>query len=720
MSVKVIDTLKPKNNGTFPVAEAVDIKVTDNLRLDAAYSDIAATIDGYVTPQKFGAVGDGITDDTSAFQSAIASWSKIFIPKGEYKITSRLSIPSGMVITGDGIGTVIKSYDDDGTFLVGDNVIIEKFRVSVENISTAGNVFEISEDSLADCELIVPALNTIINAIDVVWNAEDCTNCAVFSLSCEATFGTHNLTGYYAVRITNCASLSTADKNVGYFVRMYARNGKWITGCEVENCNVYGCRWTYLSGYSDEVSDLSDTATKGCDGLLLNRIQHQCTSNARGLCYIRNGESVNIKNCIPWDWSICSEDAFKNNPFVMPESRYRRSNSVQSKPIEISPMPSSNQFLMLKTDGTFKKLTSTDAYLVFQATGKTELFLPDVAKPMQLGNGENNYAWLYFNGKITTDSYVIKFRLIIDGITSDVTVHMGDSPFDHENIAPYIICDNIPSGVSFVYRCDSYDEFFLYIKKNSGNFTAKDVAISYTIASTGRSYSGISGMSNKIGTINTFNYTADSIYLSEAPSGTTTITDVKTINQDSGYLNLGDGNNNSTWLYFSGKINTDFYVIKMRLVINGETTDISVFMGENPFDHENVAPYIIADRIPSNITFRYRTNQYDEFYLYAYNTGGNFTRKDYAIIDDIAALETSKNKIGTVNVFRFAESQRFESGIPYSTQQITDISQKNEGGNTEKRPTASLQVGEMYFDTTLGKPIFWSGTKWVDSSGTDV
>ena len=36
MPVYVIGTLKPKNNGKFPVAEAVDIKVTDDLRLDEA------------------------------------------------------------------------------------------------------------------------------------------------------------------------------------------------------------------------------------------------------------------------------------------------------------------------------------------------------------------------------------------------------------------------------------------------------------------------------------------------------------------------------------------------------------------------------------------------------------------------------------------------------------------------------------------------------------
>ncbi|MBP5433488.1 hypothetical protein [Ruminococcus sp.] len=41
MAVTVIDTIKPKNNGTFPVVEAVDVKVSDSKRLDTALNDKA-------------------------------------------------------------------------------------------------------------------------------------------------------------------------------------------------------------------------------------------------------------------------------------------------------------------------------------------------------------------------------------------------------------------------------------------------------------------------------------------------------------------------------------------------------------------------------------------------------------------------------------------------------------------------------------------------------
>ena len=36
----------------------------------------------------------------------------------------------------------------------------------------------------------------------------------------------------------------------------------------------------------------------------------------------------------------------------------------------------------------------------------------------------------------------------------------------------------------------------------------------------------------------------------------------------------------------------------------------------------------------------------------------------------------------------------------------------------KKRPTDGLQVGQQFFDVNLGKPIWWSGKQWVDSTGT--
>ena len=47
----------------------------------------------------------------------------------------------------------------------------------------------------------------------------------------------------------------------------------------------------------------------------------------------------------------------------------------------------------------------------------------------------------------------------------------------------------------------------------------------------------------------------------------------------------------------------------------------------------------------------------------------------------------------------------------------------NNGGNTGSRPSLTnhwRDIGTMYFDTSLNKPIWWNGTKWVDSTGAGV
>jgi len=43
-----------------------------------------------------------------------------------------------------------------------------------------------------------------------------------------------------------------------------------------------------------------------------------------------------------------------------------------------------------------------------------------------------------------------------------------------------------------------------------------------------------------------------------------------------------------------------------------------------------------------------------------------------------------------------------------------------EYGLTADRPTLGLQIGQFYFDTTLGYPIWWNGTVWKNASGTTV
>jgi hypothetical protein len=53
---------------------------------------------------------------------------------------------------------------------------------------------------------------------------------------------------------------------------------------------------------------------------------------------------------------------------------------------------------------------------------------------------------------------------------------------------------------------------------------------------------------------------------------------------------------------------------------------------------------------------------------------------------------------------------------------VTNVSQDGIGtGTTANRPTARLFAGKVYFDTTLGKPVFFkTGSTWVDATGATV
>ena len=43
-----------------------------------------------------------------------------------------------------------------------------------------------------------------------------------------------------------------------------------------------------------------------------------------------------------------------------------------------------------------------------------------------------------------------------------------------------------------------------------------------------------------------------------------------------------------------------------------------------------------------------------------------------------------------------------------------------DSNTTTNRPADSLLIGQVFFDTTLGLPIWWTGSKWVNASGTAV
>lgn len=69
-------------------------KLQDGAVTEAKFSDALKlkTVNGYVTPQMYGAKADNTTDDTTAIQSAVNSGQAVFFPKGTYLISGSIEL----------------------------------------------------------------------------------------------------------------------------------------------------------------------------------------------------------------------------------------------------------------------------------------------------------------------------------------------------------------------------------------------------------------------------------------------------------------------------------------------------------------------------------------------------------------------------------------------------------------------------------------------------
>jgi hypothetical protein len=70
----------------------------------------AAFISPVVSVKAYGAVGDGVTDDTAAIQAAVNAEEGVFFPTGTYKVSSAINIPANRLLSGEGASSVISYF----------------------------------------------------------------------------------------------------------------------------------------------------------------------------------------------------------------------------------------------------------------------------------------------------------------------------------------------------------------------------------------------------------------------------------------------------------------------------------------------------------------------------------------------------------------------------------------------------------------------------------
>lgn len=129
-----------------------------------------------VNVKDFGAVGNGVADDTGAINAAVQSGAKkVHMPAGTYKILGTINVPSGVSLTGDGITatvldgsmTTLASLTGGRHIKVG-NATLTQLPALSSNVAKGDTTITFSSaPSLAAGDVIV-----IFNPTDSSWNAD--------------------------------------------------------------------------------------------------------------------------------------------------------------------------------------------------------------------------------------------------------------------------------------------------------------------------------------------------------------------------------------------------------------------------------------------------------------------------------------------------------------------------------------------------------------------
>ena len=128
------------------------------------------TPNGYITPQMFGAIGDGVANDTISIQNALNSGKPVYIPSGKY-LVSGITIPNKGVVFGNGRSTIIQGDGTNHTIIIpSSSSFCELTSLTVYGTegNTLYNAVEISDKNSEDADVVYDASH-IINDVTTMY-----------------------------------------------------------------------------------------------------------------------------------------------------------------------------------------------------------------------------------------------------------------------------------------------------------------------------------------------------------------------------------------------------------------------------------------------------------------------------------------------------------------------------------------------------------------------
>lgn len=459
--------------------------------LDVGYIN---NLSAYVTPQMFGAIGDGVADDTAAIQAALDASSYVYIPDGTYMINATYAGYGYMNEGG------IKPHSNQ-TIVMSQNATLKAIKNStgfynIVNLNTVSNVRITGGKVEGDRDYHEGTSGehghgvAIRACSDIIIDGVESYNCWGDSID----VGHYDDVNCHNIRIYNCKLHDSR------------RQGISITGCShiiVRDCEIYNINGTNPQSGIDIEPDggagavetvvidcckiydtvgasiiIADTSNK-IQTLRITNCQLDMVADLSGNDIVLNNNTINkvviasdfinVANCtINRVITVGGNGRFYNCQFVNDTSDYILSSDVSNYPNKVSELL---EFYgcHFRAIGTAPYLMQCSAMFTFDGTYPEKTVRFNMCK-IEFQNeaavallGRNPYELIIENSDIIFAK--APYAPISVKTTYDSKVTIRDSRFFWEGVATYIIDGGTHSNYTFeIYNSEfSRTNRFLYV-----------------------------------------------------------------------------------------------------------------------------------------------------------------------------------------------------------------------------------------------------------------
>jgi hypothetical protein len=157
---------------SFPEATGIGVGAA-TIKYDPPFT--GAVTSGYTVQDKlsqtisvkdFGAVGNGVADDTAEIQAALTAGAgrAVYFPGGTYLISATLTVPADTMVTGDGYGSVVfQNTREQNVFELSNNCTVQHLRIKGDGATSGGVSFQKNNGIYAASKRNIKVINCFIH-----------------------------------------------------------------------------------------------------------------------------------------------------------------------------------------------------------------------------------------------------------------------------------------------------------------------------------------------------------------------------------------------------------------------------------------------------------------------------------------------------------------------------------------------------------------------------